>query len=103
MRRFKYGNKPTVVDGIKFPSKKEARRYTALRLLERAGEIANLELQVPYDIEIKGAKVCRYIADFVYEKCGAVVVEDCKGVRTTTYRLKAKLMKACHNIEILET
>ena len=36
------------VDGIKFDSLKEARRYQELRLLERAGKIADLRLQVPF-------------------------------------------------------
>ncbi len=41
----KYRAQPTIVDGIRFHSKGEARRYQELRLLERAGEITNLELQ----------------------------------------------------------
>src|SRR3990167_2292221 len=37
IRTHKYGAVPTVVDGIRFASKKEARRYSVLRLLEKAG------------------------------------------------------------------
>ncbi len=44
----KYKAVRTEVDGIKFASKKEARRYGELLLLQRAGEISNLELQVPF-------------------------------------------------------
>ena len=44
-RRHKYSARPTEVDGIRFDSKAEARRYTELRTLEKAGEISHLELQ----------------------------------------------------------
>lgn len=43
MSPHKYHAKPTTVDGIRFASKAEARRYSELRLLEKAGEIKNLE------------------------------------------------------------
>ena len=38
----KYGNKKTVVDGITFASKKEARRYGELILLQKGGLISRL-------------------------------------------------------------
>jgi hypothetical protein len=41
----KFGNRQVKVDGIRFDSVKEARRYNELKLLERGGEIKNLELQ----------------------------------------------------------
>ena len=99
----KYRNKPTEVDGVIFQSKREAARYRELRLLERAGQIDCLRLQVPYPLIVEGHKVGKYVADFVYLDRGDLVVEDCKGIRTPVYRLKAKLMKAIHGIEILET
>lgn len=107
----KYNNKPTVVDGIRFPSMKQAKRYSELKLLEKAGRIADLDLEFNFRIEVKGQKICTYRADFVYdelEKSGGVitcsrVVEDTKGFRTAVYRLKKKLMKAVHGIEIRET
>ena len=102
----KYGNIRTEVDGIKFASKREAVRYSQLKLLERAGEIEGLRRQVPYQIEVNGQKVCKYVADAVYYApagpLARLVVEDCKGVRTAIYRLKAKLLKAAHGIEIQE-
>jgi hypothetical protein len=99
----KFGNKPTVVDGIKFPSKKEAARWMQLKLLERAGAIRDLTRQVRYTLAVNGIKVCDYIADFVYTDGRQQFVEDTKGFRTAEYKLKAKLMKACHGIEILES
>ncbi len=98
----KYNAKRTVVDGITFASKKEARRYGELKLLVRARKIRNLRLQVPYDLEVNGAKICRYVADFVYREGKEEKVEDTKGVKTDVYKLKKKLMLACLGITITE-
>lgn len=103
MRRNKFNAKPTVVDGIRFASQKEARRYQALRLLEKAGEVAQLELQPRYPLVVNKVKVGTYVADFAYYEKRGHVVEDSKGVRTPIYRLKAKLVKALYGIEIRET
>lgn len=99
----KYRNVPQVVDGIKFPSKKQARRYGELKLREKSGQIFNLTCERPFPLEVNGQRICIYIADFTYNEGKKYVVEDTKGVRTPAYRLKAKLMKACHGIEIFET
>jgi hypothetical protein len=101
-RRSKFGNHKTVVDGIKFDSKAEATRYSVLKVLQAAGVVADLRLQVPYELAVNGLKVCRYIADFVYTIDGKEVVEDVKGVRTPEYQLKRKLMLAVFGIEIQE-
>jgi hypothetical protein len=47
-------------------------------------------------------RVCNYIADFTYQQNGALVVEDPKGARTPTYRIKRELMVLAHNVEIVE-
>lgn len=86
-----------------FASKKEANRYQELTLLERAGKISNLTTQVKFSLDIEGIHICNYIADFCYDENNDVIVEDCKGVRTKDYKLKAKLMLAIHRIKILET
>jgi hypothetical protein len=59
-------------------------------------------LQPRYRLEVCGVHVCDYVADFRYEEGGATVVEDAKGFKTAAYKLKKKLMKAIHNIEIRE-
>lgn len=125
MRRSKYGNRKTVVEGITFDSKKEANRFRELQLLERAGKITALQRQVKYvliptqrefsnEIYKKGAhqghfkpgkvleKECSYIADFAYIQDGAYVVEDTKGVRTEAYKIKRKLMLERYGIQIRE-
>ena len=88
-----------------FHSKKEANRAQELQLLERAGKIKNLRMQVPYVIIPKqeGEREARYVLDFQYEQGGKMVYEDCKGYRTDVFILKRKLMKLVHGITILET
>jgi hypothetical protein len=92
----KYGAKPTTVDGIKFASLAEARRYRELKLLERAGEITALECHPRFVIWQHGKEVIRYEGDFSYADHGAVVVEDVKGVQTAVFRMKAKMFRAIH-------
>ena len=101
----KFGAKKTVVDGITFDSKWESERYGQLKAMERGGIVTDLELQVKYDIIINDIKICKYIADFVYKEespDGEIkeIVEDAKGFETPEFKLKKKLMKAVHNIEI---
>lgn len=103
----KYRNRPTVVDGIRFDSKKEANRWKQLCLLEANREVRNIRRQVAYPIRVDGKLICRYRADFVYEELRdgqwLEVVEDTKGVPTPVYSLKKKLMAACLGIKIRET
>lgn len=99
----KYGNKKTVANGIEFDSKKEANRYNELRLMQHAGIISDLKTQKKFEIIINGQLICSYIADFSYKKDGVIVTEDVKGFKNSIYRLKKKLMKAVHNIQIFET
>lgn len=105
----KYKSKKTVVNGIVFDSRREAKRYSELLLLERAGVIKNLELQKSFELipsqKINGKVVerpCKYIADFVYEENGKIVVEDTKGMRTDKYIIKRKLMLYKYGIQIKE-
>jgi len=99
----KYHNKKTVLDGIKFDSKKEANRYAELKLMARAGEIWGLILQPRYTIvegfEYKGKKIRKseYVPDFAYYQGNEYIIEDVKSECTRkepTYRLKKKLLLA---------
>lgn len=105
----KYRNKKVEIDGMTFDSKKEARRYKELLLLEKAGAIQDLQTQVKYVLipsqRINGKVVereCSYKADFVYTENGQTVVEDTKGFRTKEYIVKRKLMLKEHGIRIRE-
>lgn len=108
----KYHARKTTVDGITFDSRKEANRWTELRLMEKAGMIKDLERQKPFEL-IPSQKdpdtgktierACYYLADFVYTENGNIVVEDCKGVKTDVYILKRKIMLYRYGIRIRET
>ena len=102
----KFMNQKTVLDGIKFDSKREANRWFQLKLLERAGEIVNLERQKAFKFVINDVNVCTYRSDFSYkDRSGAFIVEDVKSDFTKkipTYVIKKKLMKAVYGIEIRE-
>jgi hypothetical protein len=102
-RRSKYGAKKTVVDGVTFDSQAEATRYGVLKVIQSAGLIKDLRLQVAYQITVNGKKVCRYVADFVYIENGKEVVEDVKGMKTPVYNLKKKLMEAVFGVVIFES
>jgi hypothetical protein len=102
----KYRNERTEVDGKKFASKKEAKRYTELKILERKEEIHFLKTQAVFRIEVNGQLICKYLADFTYYRDTNLVVEDTKSEITRknpVFRLKKKLVKAVLGIEILET
>ena len=101
-RKHKYNAKPVYVDGVRFDSKAELRRWRTLQLLERAGHISKLQRQVAYPLCVKGVKLGTYRADHVYVEHGEVVVEDVKGFKTPLYRWKKKHMAAQYNIEIRE-
>ena len=95
----KYNAKKTVVDGIKFDSKKEAARYEVLKGLELVGKIDRLELQPRFVLmdgfryEGKAVRKIEYVADFLYRDLSTceLIVEDVKGVKTDVYKLKKKL------------
>lgn len=102
-KRSKYGNVKVTLDGIMFDSRKEAERYAELKMMEKAGVISNLQLQVKYPIiesylnKVTGrwTQPTYYVADFVYiDEYGNQVIEDVKGYKTPEYRLKKKLMES---------
>lgn len=117
MKKAKYKNTKVINDdGIKFDSKKEAKRYDDLLLMQRAGEISDLELQPRFSL-VKGVKFSgddrakpdiRYTADFAYtdNKTGERIIEDVKSAVTkkkTDYRMRRHMMLAIHGIEVIET
>lgn len=122
----KYGNKKVYVDGVQFDSKREAQHWMELQLLERAGEISDLQRQVRFELiptqrepdtvgkrggVVKGRvieKKVEYIADFVYTdaKTGECIVEDTKGCKDgagyAVFVIKRKLMLERHGIKVKE-
>lgn len=126
----KYKSKKITKNGYAFDSIKEYRRWNELVLLERAGQIVDLQRQVKYELipsQRIGGKVverpCTYVADFVYQKPvhkqymnerGSLVfadgyetiVEDVKGYKKSTaysvFAIKRKLMLQKYGIQIKE-
>ena len=92
----KYRAKATIVNGVRFASKAEARRYSELKALERAGLISHLELQPRFPLIVNGQHICTYLGDFRFLENGKSVTEDVKGVRTDAYIIKRKLLLATH-------
>ena len=94
----KYRNIKTVVDGITFDSKKEAARYSDLKLLETAHHIMHLETQPRFPLMINGKRVATYVGDFKYwsPSENEWIIEDVKSEATKTplYRLKKKILEA---------
>lgn len=109
-RRHKYGAVRTEVDGIKFASKREAARYCELKLLQKAGEIKELELQPKFPIRLiarghdRPVVAFTYVADFRYREGprGLLVIEDVKGMRNRMYQLKKKCVELQYDIRIRE-
>ena len=96
---------------IKFDSKKEARRYDALLVLLKTGEITDLKIQPEFTLieaytkpDGERVRALRYRADFSYRRGGVLIVEDVKSpaTRTRTYLDKRKLMREIHGIDVKE-
>lgn len=109
-RMTKYRAVKCQYDGITFDSKKERARYIELKILEKAGEISHLRLQVPFvlvpkekDAAGRTLRAVKYYADFVYfDKNERLHIEDVKGVRTKEYILKKRLMWHINRLNIEE-
>jgi len=103
--RSKYNNIKAEVDGKKFDSTKESKRYLVLKSMVERGEISELHEQVKFTFVHNGVKICSYVADFTYNKDGKEVVEDVKSEMTKklpVYKMKKKMMFAFYGIEINE-
>ena len=110
----KYRNRKVETPDGTFDSVKEFSRWQELKLLQRAGEIYDLQRQVPFVLIPKQKdehgkvveRELKYIADFVYLANDGTgwrrVVEDVKGLKTEVYRIKKKLMLYRNGIKIQE-
>ena len=99
---FRKRNKYSAIKINGYDSKKESRRAAELQLLQRAGEISDLQEQVRFELQPAfrtkqdvGIRKIEYIPDFIYfdNKLKAMVAEDVKGFKTDVYRIKAKLFQ----------
>jgi hypothetical protein len=114
MKNNKYYAQKCKINGSVFDSRKEAQRHQVLLLLQKSGQICDLERQkkyilIPTQRDENGKLIERelsYIADFVYKENGKEVVEDVKGYKEgAAYRIfsiKRKLMLSVHGIRVRE-
>ena len=124
IKRSKYGNRKVIIEGIKFDSEREAKRYLTLKEYQNKGDISDLKLQVVYELipaikelktvvlktktiqkEVTIQQPITYRCDFTYIHNGVLVVEDIKispKMLPTEYKLKKKLMRYIHGITIKE-
>ena len=110
MRR-KYHNKKVTLGDMTFDSKKEANRWVELAIMQKNGEITDLDTQVVFELipaqrdpvtKKVLERAVHYVADFVYYRGNEKVVEDTKGYRTPEYILKRKMLLWVHGIRIKE-
>lgn len=92
----KYRNVPTMLDGQRFDSKGEAKRFAELQVLQRGKQIQNLERQVTYALFVNGVLVGKVRPDFRYVENGRTVCEDFKGKRTRDWATRWKLAKTLY-------
>jgi hypothetical protein len=98
----KYRNKKVMVNGIKFDSVKEAKRYIMLKKKLLTGEIIYLKLQPEFVLQEgfrkdgKWHRAIKYRADFRYQVAvtGETVIEDTKGYRTEVFNIKLKMFES---------
>lgn len=89
--------------GRTWDSLKELREYERLLMLQRAGEIMDIELQPQFELQPKftyGGKTERaitYKADFkVTYNDGRIEIIECKGYKTRDYVLRRKMLLYRH-------
>ncbi len=96
----KYGNKKiNTPDGL-FDSKKEYQEWCQLKLLQKAGEITELERQKEFQLiptiktNVETLRRVSYFADFFYfdKRLDCYVAQDTKGFQTDVYKIKKRLM-----------
>lgn len=95
-----HSKKANCANGHTHDSKKEATRCNELHLMQRAGRISELKIQVPFELipplkfkTMRSERPCKYVADFTYILDGVQIIEDTKGYKTPDYIIKRKLMK----------
>ena len=110
--RNKYHNRKTKG----FDSAKEWRRNQELEIMQRAGEISELNRQVPFTLMpsytitdettkqgFRTIREIRYIADFTYRlKDGTRIIEDVKGMQTDVFKIKRKLLERKIALGVIE-
>lgn len=103
MKKQKFNAKKTIIDGITFDSKREAKHYLVIRDMLKKGEIMNFERQVEIELQpsfttiVNGKKSkvrpIRYVADFVLYYPGRTEIVEVKGFSTQAFKMKWKMLQ----------
>ena len=95
--KHKFGAKPTVLNGIKYHSKLEARYSERLEFLKKSGDILFYLRQVPFDLPGK----IKFRLDFMeFWQNGDVILTECKGYMTSDARIKLAQVIDLYNVKI---
>ena len=102
LMRHKYKAVKTSFDGIKFDSKKEAKYYSELKLLQKSGEVVGFFRQVP--LHLPGG--VKYVMDFlVFYVDGTCKGIEVKGYETPEWKIKKKIVDAVYpwfDVEVIK-
>ena len=99
MLKHKFKAKPVIDDGIRFASKKEHKRYTELKTLQKYGEVLFFLRQVPFHLPGGVKYLCDYLVFWV---SGVVTIEYFNGIKTPMYILKKKQVESTYPVTITE-
>jgi len=97
MKKQKYYAQPTIVDDIRFPSKLEARYYSKLKLLQKAGEIKYFLMQIPFRLPGKVTYRCDFM---IVNNDNSIRYVDTKGVETPVFKIKKRQVEALYPVVI---
>lgn len=97
--RHKYKAIREVVDGISFPSKKEAAHYKDLLLAKKSGSLLFFVRQAILDLPGETT----YRIDFIeFWKDGDIRFTEVKGFKTPEYKIKKRQVEELYPLTILE-
>lgn len=110
----KYHNQAVVVDGLRFDSRLEAKRYQQLKLLKAAGEVAWFTRQVPFVIAPKVTYRVDFLIVWTHRNpellnvrmgnqvfpVSPVTLEDVKGFWTETSKVKVRTVEYQYGVTI---
>ena len=96
----KYRNEKTMYNDVLYDSIKEANYAKELDLRVRIKDIKGWigdKKTLRFNLIVNGIKICTYTPDFeITHNSGLVEYLDIKGVETTSFKLKFKLIKALY-------
>lgn len=88
--------------GQRFDSKAEAKRGEELALLQKAGEIGDLQYQVRFVLHQK--PIIAVKIDFCYKQDGKTILEDVKGMgEQRDFRVKRYWLEEKYGVQVLLT